>query len=467
MPQSLRKYLSSLEDRLPEAFLRIERPVSPRHQVSAILEKARREKRGAAVFFSTVEGSDIPVVGNLVTDRARSCLALGLEPETNSQDHLKALQNRLEAILPPVQVQTGPVHEVKKTGEEADLSELPLLTHAEADEAPSLLMGAAVARNPRTGAVTVSLPRSVVAGKNALGLLLDEDSPLAGCISIAADEGRILDVALVIGMHPAFYLAAAAGSDGPESLGRIGSLLGESLLVTRALMSDLPVPAHAEIVIEGTVSPGDDQTLRTPASPIGYEGTERKTPVLRVKAIARRGDAIFQTAGIFGERIFLPTPIREAEALKTLRNAVPAVSDVRIPVASNGYHAYVKVDQKRMGEAKKAILAALGTIPGVKTVFAVDEDVDMDIDREVLWVLATRVVGDRDLFMVPGVLGDSEDPATYEITRRGRGGMVTRLGIDATAPIGLPYEIPKPTRIPGTAEVNLEEYLEKWTDDAG
>ncbi len=462
MPQSLRDYLATLEAELPEAFLRVEKPVSPRHGISAILEKTRRERRGAAVYFSSVEGSPLPVVGNLLTNRARASLALGLVPD--SENYAGTLRDKLKALLPPVQVQTGPVHEVQRTGGEVDLSELPILTHAESDEAPSLLMGAAVARDPRSGAVTVSLPQTVVLGKDALGILPAEDSPLAACVSAAAEEEKPLDVALVIGMHPAFYFSAAVGADGPESLGRIGSLMGESLSVTRSLAGDLPVPAQAEIVIEGTVSPGDVATLRAPASPIGYEGRERTAPVLRVSALTRRGDAVFQAAGIFGERLFLPTPIREARALEVLRAAVPAVVDVRIPAVSNGYHAYVKVNQTRMGEAKKAILAALGTIPGVKTVFAVDTDVAMEVDREVLWVLATRVVADRDLFMVPGVLGESEDPTSYEITRRGRGGMVTRLGIDATTPIGLPYAIPEPTRIPGTEGVKLEEYLEEWTD---
>ncbi|MFQ5913503.1 MAG: UbiD family decarboxylase domain-containing protein [Nitrospinota bacterium] len=464
MAKSLREYIASMESQLSGALLRIERPVSPQHEVSALLEKARREKRGAAVYFSSIEGSDLPVVGNLITSRACSCLALGLEPGADRLEYMRALRKKLEANLPPVQVQTGPVQAVKKTGKEADLSVLPLLTHTDGDESPSLLMGAAVARNPRSGAVTVSLPQLRWLDKDALGIFADEDLPLANCISDTSDERQPIEVALVIGMHPAFYLAAAVGMDGAVSLGRIGSLLGEPLSVTRTLTGDLPVPAHAEIVIEGTVSRGDAKTLRAPASPIGYEGREREALVFQVKALTRRDNAIFQTAGLFGERLFLPTPIREAEALITLQRAVPAVLDVRIPVASNGYHAYVKVDQKRMGEAKKAIVAALGTIPGVKTVFAVDTDIDMDVDREVLWVLATRVVADRDLFMVAGVLGDSEDPSSYEITRRGRGRMVTRLGIDATTPIGLPYEIPRPTHVPGTEGVKLDEYLEDWTD---
>ena len=67
--------------------------------------------------------------------------------------------------------------------------------------------------------------------------------------------------------------------------------------------------------------------------------------------------------------------------------------------------------------------------------------------------------------VVRGVIGDPEDPTSYEITRRGRGEMVTRLGVDATSPIGLPYPIPEPTQIPGTEDVKLDEYLEEWTDD--
>lgn len=462
MPQSLRTYLSTLQAELPEAFLQVDKAVSPKHGISAILEKARKAKKGAAVHFPSVEGSSIPVVGNVITNRDRVCLALGLTSE--SRDYGKILRDRLDRILPPVQVQTGPVHEVKRTGDEVDLADLPILTHAESDSAPSLLMGAAVARNPQSGAVTVSLPRIVRLDGRHVGILAAEDSPLAACLQAAGDQGEVLEVALVIGMHPSFYLCAASGADGSESLGRIGSLMGESCPVTRTVTGDLPVPAHAEIVIEGAVSPERTRTLTAPASPIGYEGSERTVPVLEVTALTRRKDAIFQAAGIFGERRFLPTPIREAEALRAVKAAVPAVIDVRIPAITNGYHAYVQVDQKKMGEGKKAILAALGGIPGVKTVFAVDRDIALEVDREVMWVMATRVVADRDLFMVPGVIGDPEDPTSYEITRRGRGGMVTRLGIDATTPIGLPYPIPEPTKIPGTENVKLDEYLEEWTD---
>ncbi len=463
MPQSLRSYLALLKAELPEVFLQVDKEVSSRHQIATILEKVRKEKKSAAVYFPSVEGKEFSVVGNVISDRKRVCLALGLSSE--SEDYGVTLRDRLDRFLPPIQVQSGPVQEVKQIDDELDLSKLPILTHAESDTLPSLLLGVAIARNPQSGAVAVSLPQVVMLDDRRMGIIASEDCQLSACIQASTEKGEVLEVALVIGMHPSFYLCAASEMDGVDSLGRIGSMMGESLPVIRTITSDLPVPAHAEIVIEGVLCSEKNQTLTTPASPIGYEGTEKSIPVLEVKAITHRKDAIFQAGGIFGERRFLPTPIREAEALRALKLAVPAVVDVRIPAITCGYHAYVQVDQKKMGEGKKALLAALGSIPEVKTVFAVDKDILLEVDREVMWVLATRVVADRDLFMVPGVVGDPEDPTSYEITRRGRGGMVTRLGIDATTPIGLPYQIPEPTKIPGTENIKLDEYLEEWSDD--
>ena len=133
MPQSLRTYLGTLRAESPEAFLQVDKTVSPKHGISAILEKVRREKKGAAVHFPSVEGSPVPVVGNVMTNRDRVCLALGLAPE--SKDYGEIMRDRLDRILPPVQVQTGPVHEVKRTGDEVDLADLPILTHAESDAA--------------------------------------------------------------------------------------------------------------------------------------------------------------------------------------------------------------------------------------------------------------------------------------------------------------------------------------------
>lgn len=461
MPQSLRSYLALLQAELPEDFLQVDREVSPKYQIATMLEKVRKERKSAAVYFASVEGKEFSVVGNVISDRKRVCLALGLKPE--SEDYRAILRDRLDRILPPIQVQSGPVQEVKQVGDEVDLSNLPILTHAESDVVPSLLLGAAIARNPQSGAVSVSLPQVVWIDGRRMGIIASEGSSLSACIQASNDEGEALEVALVIGMHPSFYLCAASEIDGVDSLGRIGSMMGESLPVIRTMTSDLPVPAHAELVIEGVVYSDKNQILTPPASPIGYEATEKSIPVLEVKAITHRKDMIFQAGGIFGERRFLPTPIREAEALRALKLAVPAVVDVRIPAITCGYHAYVQVDQKKMGEGKKALLAALGSIPEVKTVFAVDKDILLEVDREVMWVLATRVVADRDFFMVPGVIGDPEDPTSYEITRRGRGGMVTRLGIDATTPIGLPYQIPEPTKIPGTENIKLDEYLEEWS----
>ena len=111
--------------------------------------------------------------------------------------------------MPPVQVQTGPVQAVKKTGEEVNLSGLPFLTHTEMDEGASLLMGAAIARSPGSGAITVSLPQVQLLEGDVLAVFAEEDSPLARCIAAAREEDQSLDFALVIGMHPKHHPLSA------------------------------------------------------------------------------------------------------------------------------------------------------------------------------------------------------------------------------------------------------------------
>jgi UbiD family decarboxylase len=82
------------------------------------------------------------------------------------------------------------------------------------------------------------------------------------------------------------------------------------------------------------------------------------------------------------------------------------------------------------GEPRMAMLTALGTELYTKQVIVVDEDVDIYDLEDVMWAVATRVKAEKDVLMVPGVkaaiIDPTSDPATFT---------VTKMGIDATAPI--------------------------------
>ncbi|MDP6483298.1 MAG: UbiD family decarboxylase, partial [Nitrospinota bacterium] len=78
--------------------------------------------------------------------------------------------------------------------------------------------------------------------------------------------------------------------------------------------------------------------------------------------------------------------------------------------------------------------------------------------NDVLWALSTRVVPDRDIFQVPGARGNRLDPTTYALTRIERDGMVTKMGIDATVPLGYGDPYPPRARIPGVSGLELAEF---------
>ena len=89
-------------------------------------------------------------------------------------------------------------------------------------------------------------------------------------------------------------------------------------------------------------------------------------------------------------------------------------------------HAYVAVKQMRPGEARQIMVGLLGWDPYLKTVIAVDEDVDVTRDADVLWALATHFQPHKDIVVIDGLPGNALDPSASGI------GTTSRMGLDAT-----------------------------------
>ncbi|MGQ0654438.1 MAG: UbiD family decarboxylase, partial [Betaproteobacteria bacterium] len=90
------------------------------------------------------------------------------------------------------------------------------------------------------------------------------------------------------------------------------------------------------------------------------------------------------------------------------------------------FHAYVAVRARREGEARQVMLALLGWDPYVKTVIAVDDDIDLTDDAQVMWALATHFQPHRDMLMIEGLPGNALDPSASAV------GTTSRMGLDAT-----------------------------------
>src|SRR5438270_181377 len=111
------------------------------------------ERRGVAVLFERVSGSQLPLVYNLLGSRAAVGIAVSVEPREAARRFREALAARIE----PVRVDGAPVQEVVATGEDADLRALPLVVHSDKDAAPYVTAGLVLAHDPETGARNVSI----------------------------------------------------------------------------------------------------------------------------------------------------------------------------------------------------------------------------------------------------------------------------------------------------------------------
>jgi 2,5-furandicarboxylate decarboxylase 1 len=141
----------------------------------------------------------------------------------------------------------------------------------------------------------------------------------------------------------------------------------------------------------------------------------------------------------------------EANLYRCVRSMVPSVRAVRVPAP---FTCYVSIEQRIVGQAKNAILAALGADQYMKRVVVVDHDVDVFDDRQVNWAIATRCQPDRDITIVSNARGSDLDPSTAS------DGYSGKWGVDATAKPSLERYTPR-HRVPDEVmqRINLDDYL--------
>jgi len=204
MPKDLRYYLSQLEQSMPDEYVRIERAVDPRFELSAVLRKLQDENRFPAVHFSKVKGSAFPVVSNLFASTRRLALAFGVEPENVLQGYMDREDQLLESRL----VRRGPVQDVVRTGRQVDLTKLPVVTHCEKDAGPYFTSAVGVFKDPDTGVFDVGIFRMQLKGRNRLGVLYGAYSKAARIIRINEQRNRPTEMAVFIGHHPAAILCS-------------------------------------------------------------------------------------------------------------------------------------------------------------------------------------------------------------------------------------------------------------------
>ncbi len=472
MPKNLRTFLQYLEEAAPGEILHIDKEVDSKHEATAILRKLELEDRLPLTIFNKVKGingeiSETPLLFNAFATRRKLAMALGLKADEDKMELPLALSKMYQKLYEPIEVSDAPVQEVIEQGDDVDLTKYPIPVHHAKDGGPYILSGSMVIKDPDTGKYNIAMIRFNVKGKDTSAVHAEPHHHSGMLVKKYLDAGQPAPFAIVVGHHPSFYLGSQwEGPFGKNEYEVVGAAMQEPLRIVPSVTygKDLMVPAEAEMIIEGYVYP--DKMVEE--GPVGEHTRYYKTirdgkvdirmdPLVKVTAITRRKDAIYQSCWIgHSEHSLIGSIPKEAVIYEKAKATCPGLKAVHLSPAGMGrYMVYLSLDQRVAGEAKDAILAAFISDWHIKYGIVVDSDIDIYNDKEVLWAVNSRVWAEKDIFFIKGCMGASLDPTTNLESKKP---LVTRMGIDATRPYGEPFSEVCEVDMDVFNRIKLEDY---------
>ena len=421
---SLRDFLASLPE---DQFLTLEQPLALDYTPTALVLELEKQGRFPVLNIQQPQGFDMPVIANLFADRGRIAKMAGAaSPAEFNQTWLAAEEHQIPAVM----VDSAPVQEEILTGDEVDVGLLPISRHFEQDAGRYIGSGILICKDPDTGVRNLSYQRLQMKGKNRFGASLHSRGHIWDHLQRSAANGRNLEVAVVLGAHPAVHLAAAAKvAMEVDELAIAGGLLKQPVELVKCRTIDVEVPANAEIVLEGEILASTLEDEGPFGEYTGYSTFRSTRNVFVVKAITRRAKPIFLDIipGYSNEHLLLGRVAKEAHVFERLKEVLPTLKALNYPRSGTHFHAYFSFKKTAEGQARHALMLLFGLDSYIKLAVAVDEDIDIYNEQEVLWALATRFQADTDMFVVPKVFCNRLDPSSVD-------GMSAKLGLDATAP---------------------------------
>ena len=454
MDENFREFLGRL--RAERELTDIRQAVDIRH-IATLVDQSEQ-----ALCFHNVIGYSMPVVSGLLRTPHRMALALGCSKFSDIETQLR---RGLDHPIAPRHRETGAHKQVIKTGAEVDLFQLPIPMCSVYDGGPVISAGVVISRDPEYG-INTGIYRFMVKEKNLTGIDLVTPNNMRLFAQRAFEAGRACPISISIGTHPFEIMGAGFRAPlGVDEMAVAGGLRGAPVELAPCETIDLPCIADAEIVLEAEILP----TGWT--SPEGRYGEFTRlmgglhwNPLVRVKAITMRKDAIYYALHMPWESVWLGAPTRYTAVRAALGNAGVKVKDINITLGGCAmWHAVISV-KKQPGEGKNALLAAL-SVMDLKHVVVVDDDIDVFNGTDVEWAIATRVQGDRDLFVIPAARAKPLDPS-LAVMPAGVVPTGAKVGIDATIGEGIPRERFERISYAYAATAKINDYVAGKADQA-
>jgi 4-hydroxy-3-polyprenylbenzoate decarboxylase len=442
----LRDFVRALEKN--NELKRISLEVDPHLEITEFADRSVKHG-GPALLFEKPKGSSVPVLINAFASMRRMELALEVDSVQQVADRiteylqmqmpqgligkLKMLPKLAEmgAFFPKI-VAKGPCQEVIKN-DGFSLYDYPVLTCWPGDGGPFITLPMVFSRNPDTGKRNCGMYRMQIYDERTTGMHWQTHKQGAEHYRRRVAEGKSerMDVAVAIGSDPAtMYSAILPLPPDLDEMMIAGFLRGSPVEMVKCQTSDLEVPANAEIVLEGYVTLGELRTEGPFGDHTGYYSLADEYPVFHVTCMTQRKEPVYATTvvgpppmedfymGKAIERIFLPL----------MRMQIPEVRDVCMP-AEGIFHNLMLISIRKSypGHARKVMNAiwGLGQAMFTKCIVVVDEDVDVQNEREVVWRALNNIDPERDIQFTMGPI-DSLDHASRLINYG------SKMGIDAT-----------------------------------
>ncbi|MER3554165.1 MAG: menaquinone biosynthesis decarboxylase [Meiothermus sp.] len=484
MYKNLRAFIAELERR--HELIRVREPVSSELEITEIADRMVK-REGPALLFENVEGKDFPVVIGLYGSAARTALSMGV-PNLDAlaervskliqlnpgKGGLKALMGLLPKLgelkgFFPKRVNGGPVQEVVLRGEQIDLSRIPVLKCWPLDGGPYITLPIVITKDPENGELNLGMYRMQVLDKRSTAMHWQLHKVGRRHYDKAKRLGKRLEVAVALGGDPILTYAATAPVPpipGVTEFNLAGFLRGAGVELTKGVTVDLPVPAEAELVLEGYVDPAEEPVVEGPfGDHTGFYTLEDFYPRFHLTAITHRKNAVYP-ATIVGrppmedaylieasERLFLPA----AQLI------LPEVKDYHMPPAGVA-HNWVNVSIRKAypGQAYKVAngMFGLGQMMFAKVMVVLDEGAPLKPGLEGLIEALKNAVPGRDTLVTRGPM----DVLDHSSRAMGYGG---KLIVDGTKKLeaeggAVPFTLRVHTSLPAMPGVNQKQWPGIW-----
>jgi 2,5-furandicarboxylate decarboxylase 1 len=393
-----------------------------------------------AVLVEKVTDCEFQFLANAYSNQDQTAWALGCDKSETGRRMVELGKGRIK----PAFVDTAPCKEVILTGDDVDLTRLPLFLHHDRDGHAYTNDNLVVSKHPDTGVYDWGIYRSMFRTKNEKLFDMTCTSHRARLNAQAAQaKGHNLELAIVLGGPLLDKVAALTGvPPGTDDFEVLGSFYGHPANLVKCETIDLLVPANAEIVIECELMATEG--LTHDEGPYGeftgmYGGGIKANFRAIVKAMTFRKGGIYQHATIGGKHPWytdnmLQLPMIESDLYGGLAMAGIDVKEVRAPLGGLSNIAYAKINTRGAGDSKQALGVMLTCskqgLPKIAMVF--DEDVDIWDDNAVQCAMAFRYMPHLDTVTLPNGNTMTVDPMIAEDAAPGT---ASKIGLDCTIPI--------------------------------